>query len=436
MKSHRRRFMLDFGSTVLGTTAAAVLRPRTVLAAAEVVTVGIIGCGGQGQGLAKRFKSTPNVRVGSVCDVDKSNRDKAQAATGAPAAVEDLRRVLDDRSIDAVVIATPDHWHTPAAILAMEAGKHVYLEKPCCQNFREGLMLCEVARRTKKVFQHGTQFRSDPTAQAVIAALRTGIIGEVLMSKAWNVQRRNSIGHEQPTSVPAGVNYDLWVGPAEFVPFQSNRFHYNWRWWHNFGSGDMGNDGVHELDVARWGLGVESLPNTASGVGGKYYFDDDQQFPDTMTVAFEYTSGPMNTVRRTLIYEQRLWSTNYPSNVDSGVEFYGTKGKIFLSKRGKLELLGERNERLEFPVKPAEGGMTHYQDFVQAILDGHTPKGDVQTAFHSAALSHLGNLVVRLGRSIKLDPITMNVINDTEAENQLGRNYRAAHWAIPHAEKL
>ena len=433
MKSDRRRFMIDFGSTILGATTVAALRPATAIAASDTVTVALIGCGGQGQGLAKRFKSTPNVRVAYVCDVDKTNRDKAQVATEAPNAVEDLRRVLDDRSVDAVVVATPDHWHTPAAILAMEAGKHVYLEKPCCQNFREGLLLCEVAQCTKKVFQHGTQFRSDPTAQAVIAALRTGIIGDVLMSKAWNIQRRNSIGHEKPSAVPAGVNYDLWVGPAEFVPFQSNRFHYNWRWWHNFGSGDMGNDGVHELDVARWGLGVESLPDVASGVGGKYFFDDDQQFPDTMTVAFEYTSDPLIKGRRTLIYEQRLWSTNYPFNVDSGVEFYGTKGKIFLSKRGKLELLGERNERLEFPMKPVEGGLTHYQDFVQAILDGHKPKADVQTAFRSAALSHLGNLVVRLGRSVKLDSTTMNVINDPEAEKLLGRSYRDSHWAIPQA---
>ena len=287
--------------------------------------------------------------------------------------------------------------------------------------------------RTKRVLQHGTQFRSDPLALNVISALREGIIGDVLMSKAWNVQLRKSIGHEQPTAVPAGVNYDLWVGPAEFVPFQSNRFHYNWRWWHNFGSGDMGNDGIHELDLVRWGLGVDTLPTTVSGVGGKYFFDDDQEFPDTMNVAFEYPGNEAHIRPRTLIYEQRLWSTNYPFNVDSGVEFYGTKGKLFVSKRGKLEVLGERNVRIELPNKPAENLPTHYEDFISAIQHGKTPHADVDTAFRTAVLSHLGNLTVRLGRSLTIDPVKQQVLNDPEAEKLLSRKYRESHWAAPRA---
>ncbi|MES1213849.1 MAG: Gfo/Idh/MocA family oxidoreductase, partial [Singulisphaera sp.] len=397
MPISRRRMLGQSGATALA-IALGANRARANRSAANVATIGIIGCGNQGGGLTKRFKATPDVRIAYVCDVDQARRDETRALAEAPEGVEDLRRILDDKSVDAVVIATPDHWHTPAAILAMEAGKHVYVEKPCCQNFREGVLLCEATRRTKRVLQHGTQFRSDPLALAVISAIRSGVIGEVLMSKAWNVQRRNSIGHEQPSAPPPNVNYDMWVGPAEFLPFQANRFHYNWRWWFNFGSGDMGNDGIHELDLARWGLGVDSLPVTVSGVGGKYYFDDDQQFPDTMTVAFEY-AGVSGSAPRTLLYEQRLWSTNYPYNVDSGVEFYGTKGRVFVSKRGKLEVRGERNAPLELPQKPDASVPTHYQDFVDAIRSGGTPHADVETAFQTAALSHLGNISVRLGRS-------------------------------------
>ncbi|WP_029246632.1 Gfo/Idh/MocA family protein [Schlesneria paludicola] len=433
MRSDRRTFIMDFGAAVVGATALTSSRLSLASGPGEQVGIAVIGCGSQGEGLVKRFGATPNVRMKSVCDVDESRREKVRAQVPAATAVDDFRRVLDDKDVDAVVIATPDHWHTPAAVLAMKAGKHVYVEKPCCQNFHEGTILVETVRRTKKIVQHGTQFRSDPLALSVIAALREGVIGDVLMSKAWNVQRRKSIGHERPTEVPAGVDYDLWVGPAEFIPFQANRFHYNWRWWRNFGSGDMGNDGAHELDLARWGLGVDALPDTISGVGGKYYFDDDQEFPDTMTVAFEYAGTEAKQPPRTLLYEQRLWSTNYPFNVDSGVEFYGTKGKIFVSKRGKLEVLGERNAKMELPNKPTENAPSHYADFVEAIRNSRTPHADVDNAFRSAALSHLGNLTVRLGRSLKLDPVRQQLVNDPEAGALLARNYRPSHWAIPEA---
>lgn len=430
MPVSRRQILGQTGALALATllNASAARANRW---AANDLTLGLIGCGSQGNTLAKRFQATTGVRLAYVCDVDQARCEETRAAVETAASVEDLRRILDDKSVDAVVIATPDHWHTPAAILAMEAGKHVYVEKPCCQNFHEGSLLCESTRRTKRVLQHGTQFRSDPTALAVIAAIRSGLIGDVLMAKAWNVQRRNSIGHEQPTMPPPRVNYDQWVGPAEFLPFQVNRFHYNWRWWFNFGSGDIGNDGIHELDLARWGLGADALPTTVSGVGGKYYFDDDQQFPDTMTVAFEYRGDAAGGAPRTLLYEQRLWSTNYPYNVDSGVEFFGTKGRIFVSKRGKLEVRGERNAPLELPIRPDPEAPTHYRDFVDAIREGRTPHADVDTAFRTAALSHLGNISVRLGRSLRIEPAQQKVIDDAAAEALLARTYRNDHWAVP-----
>jgi predicted dehydrogenase len=182
-------------------------------------------------------------------------------------AVSDLRRVLDDRTVDAVVVATPDHWHAPIAIMACEAGKHVYVEKPQSHNLRESRLLVDAARRNKVVVQHGTQSRSSPLIAGAVQMLREGVIGDVLVAKAWNIQRRGNIGRAAPSDPPPGLDYDLWVGPAEWMPFQKNRFHYDWHWWYNFGTGDIGNDGTHEIDYARWGLGVEGLPTTVTGRG-------------------------------------------------------------------------------------------------------------------------------------------------------------------------
>ena len=349
--------------------------------------------------------------------------------------VSDLRRVLDDKTMDAVSIATPDHWHAPAAIMACDAGKHVYVEKPCAHSFREAQLLLAAARRNNRVVQHGTQQRSKRTTADAMQMLREGIIGDVLVAKAWNVQRRGTIGREQPSDPPSDFDYDMWVGPAEFVPFQKNCHHYHWRWWHNFGSGDMGNDGVHELDYARWGLGADGIPSKVSAIGGKYFFDDDQQFPDTQTVVFEYAGTDEQPISKQLIFEMRLWSTNYPFNCDSGVEYYGTKGKMFISKRGKFEVYADRNQRMKDP-KPKEPAPllaeNHYRDFVDAIKNDRKPQADIQIGFESTALSTLGNLATRLGRTLTLDPNQQIVLGDEEANSMLTRTYRdGGHWAIP-----
>ncbi len=352
MNDSTRRTFLKY--TTAATVGAATLSPTRSAGAAsanEKITLGLIGCGGRGSGLAHDFSKF--AEIGYVCDADESQRERLKKNINAGQAVDDFRRVLDDKAIDAVVIATPDHWHAPMAIMACEAGKHVYVEKPQSHNFRESRLLVDAARRHKVVVQHGTQSRSNPLVANAVQMLREGIIGEVLMAKAWNIQKRGNIGHQKPTAAPAGVDYDMWVGPAEFVPFQTNRFHYNWHWWFNFGTGDIGNDGTHELDYARWGLGVEGLPTTAMALGGKYSFDDDQQFSDTATCAFEWPGDGTVGKRRQLIFELRLWTNNYPFNCDSGVEFYGTSGRMLLSKRGKMEIYSERNERIE-NAKPKE----------------------------------------------------------------------------------
>ncbi len=254
------------------------------------------------------------------------------------------------------------------------------------------------------------------------------------MAKGWNIQRRNNIGHADPLSPPAGVDYDTWVGPAEMMPYQSNRFHYNWHWWHNFGTGDIGNDGAHEMDMARWGLGVKGLPSSVMAVGGKYYFDDDQQFPDTATCAFEWPGDGTVGRRKQLIFEMRIWSGNYPYNCDTGVEFYGTKGMLFVSKRGKLQMWDDSNQLVSDPKpqNPVTPARNHQVDFLQAIADSRRPTADIAIGHDSTALIHLANIAVRTGRSLQVDPDQQTIMNDQAASGMLTRNYRdGGHWSVP-----
>jgi predicted dehydrogenase len=406
--------------------AAALSLPASVRAAAsanEEVRFGLIGCGIRGNAFV--------ARASMVCDPDQARLDAAAKSAGvSPAnAVTDLRRVLDNRELDAVVIAAPDHWHAPAAILACQAGKHVYVEKPCSHNFRESELLVAAARKNNVVVQHGTQQRSREFTRDAIQQLREGLIGDVLSAKAWNIQNRKDIGHAQPGPVPAGVDYDAWVGPAEMVPFQSNRFHSDWHWWYNFGTGDVGNDGAHEIDYARWGLGVDTLPTKISAIGGKYFFDDDQQFPDTATCIWEWPgdSGP-----RQLVFEMRLWTKNYPYNCDSGVEFYGTEGRMMLSKRGKLIVVDGDNKTIRSEKANDQLGWGHFDDFAAAIRDGHRPNAEIEEGHRSVGLIHLANASLRVGRSLEFDPKNEQIIGDDEASGLLTRTYRAGgHWAKP-----
>ena len=347
-------------------------------------------------------------------------------------AIADLRRILDDKSVDAVIVATPDHWHAPASILACEAGKHVYVEKPCSHNIREGRLLVEAARRNRRLVQHGTQVRSTKMIADGVQLLHDGLIGPVLVAKAWNIQRRESIGHQQPSQPPAGLDYDTWVGPAPLIPYQSNRCHQGWHWWYGFGTGDMGNDGIHDIDYARWGLGVETHPIKVSALGGKFFFDDDQQFPDTQQVVFEYAADGREGQRRLLIYEQRLWSTNYPHQTDSGVEFYGTKGQMFLSRRGKIDVRGERNAPLDVAVRPEpQNDLAHVRNFCEAIRDGVPLNAEILQGHLTAALCHLGNIATRLERAPWNSSRRPNGSRQTRGSNALvGREYRD-HWAKP-----
>ena len=429
----RRSFLTD---AALGVSAAVIAnRSRSFAAgASEHVRIGVIGCGNQGGNHIKSLSTLKDAEVVYVADIDPGRLAQAVIDGRGAKGVADFRRILDDQSVDAVTIATPDHWHVPVALLALAAGKHAYVEKPCSHNVREGQLLVAAAKKTGKVVVQGTQSRSSPSMQQAMKLLRDGVIGDVLIAKCWNWQLRKDIGHLKPSAPPSGVDYDTWVGPAEWMPFQANRFHYDWHWWHNFGCGDLGNDGIHEFDYALWGLGVETHPAKISAAGGKYFFDDDQEFPDTMQVAFEYPGDDKVGSRRMLIYEQRLWSTTYPYNVDCGAEYIGTKGKMFISKRGKFEIRGDRNEPMDVKLDgiPKSVVAENQQNWIDCIKSGGLPNANVEIAHRMATAAHLGNIATRLGRTIHFDATTERITDDDEAAALLVRKYReGGHWGIP-----
>ncbi|MBL8819286.1 MAG: Gfo/Idh/MocA family oxidoreductase [Planctomyces sp.] len=430
---NRRDFLYTAtaAATVSGTVVSGLARQASP---ADRINVAVIGNGGQGRAHISSYLTLADVNLVAVCDVDETRLAEAQKLAPNAKAISDFRRLLDDRTIDAVSIATPDHWHTPAALMALSAGKHVYVEKPCSHNVREGRWLVEAAKNSGRVVQHGTQSRSAEFIQAAVEILRAGTIGDIVIARAWDVQFRPPIGRAQPGEVPKGFDYDTWTGPAPLLPFQSNRHHYSWHWWHAFGTGDAGNDGVHEIDIARWGLGVNTHPHSVSAAGGKYIHQDDQEFPDTMTAVFEYPGIEGQVARRQLIFEMRLWSHYHPNNIDNGNEFLGTRGRMLLTKRGKLEVFDEKGGRIDvkLPDSRSVSVASHQQNFIQAIRTGSPVNADAATGHLSSTLPHLGNIACRIGRGFRFDAETETIPGDDEANALLGRSYRSGgHWGVP-----
>ncbi|MEX0612430.1 MAG: Gfo/Idh/MocA family oxidoreductase [Pirellulales bacterium] len=431
--SNRREFLKLSSAGIMAATALRGSRASAQKSASDKLVVALIGCGGRGTHDAGLFQKTPNVELAYVCDVDEKRRLAAARTLGLDSsrAVRDLRQLLYDKRLDAVIVATPDHWHSPASILACDAGKHVYVEKPISHNIRESRLLVQAAERNSTLVQHGTQSRSTPMMIAAVKLLRDGIIGNVRAAKCWNIQRRSALPQGELGEPPAGLDYDNWVGPAPWIPYRTNRVHDRWTWWYHFGAGDMGNDGVHDIDYARWGLGVDTHPTKISALGGRYYFDDDGEFPDTQQVTFEYGSNGPPDGRRLLIYEQRLWSRNYPYNVDSGAEFYGDKGLMFLSRRGKIEVRDDLNApvNVEITAEP-QNDVAHVANFCAAIRNHATLNADAQVGHLSTALCHLGNIATRLGRSLTFDPDKEQIVGDEPANVLVRREYRE-HWGTP-----
>jgi len=434
MNSTTRRHFLKHTTTLAASVTLAEATSAAAAAPHEKVVLGLIGPGGMGTALLKSFAAQKNVEVAYVCDVDAQRMSAAaqnvRELTGkAPREEKDFRRILEDKAVEAVVIATPDHWHAPATILACNAGKHVYVEKPCSHNIREGRLMIEAARRNQRVVQTGTQSRSTAHVQRAMELLHNGAIGEILSARVWNSQLRSTIGRAQPTEPPSHLDFDLWVGPAPLMPYQRNLLPGVWRWWHAFGTGDMGNDGVHDLDIGRWGLGVETHPTTIAAVGGKYFFDDDQQFPDTQTVIFEYP-GDAKTRPKQLIFEQRLWSPYVQEGHENGNAFYGTKGMLVLGKASGWQIFG-RDAKPGEQAKGSPDGPAHHRNFLDCIKSGARPTADIEVGHLSATLCHLGNIATRARRTLHFDPQTEQIAGEDELAKLTRRTYREGHWAVP-----
>lgn len=411
--------------------AAAALPARTGAATADKISIGIIGPGGMGTNHIKTLTKRSDVLFTWVCDADSIRAEKAakliEELTGQkPKITSDMRRVLEDKSVQAVLMATPDHWHAPGAILAADAGKHVYVEKPCSHNLREGRLMIQAAARNKVAMQVGTQSRSTAHVIQVIDKLKDGVIGEVLAAKAWNSQLRTNHGKKPFTEPPAELDYDLWLGPVPEVPFRSTYHPAHWRWFHHFGAGDFGNDGVHDIDIARWGLGVERHPDRIIGQGSKLFFDDDQEWPDTLYCAFEYDQ---NGRTKQLVYEQRDWSPYVQEGHENGCAWYGTQGMIVGGKAKGWQIFGPRNKLIE-EIKPPSGPdlAAHHANFFDAIRTGARLNADITINHLSTALCHLGNIAARTRRALVFDPDTEQFQGDADASKLLRRQYRE-HWA-------
>jgi predicted dehydrogenase len=400
------------------------------------VVLGIIGPGGMGSGHIRHLAGRKDVSIAYVCDPDANRLAQAVKETEsrggkAPRAVKDLRQVYDDKAVDAVVIATPDHWHAPAAILGLDAGKHVYVEKPCCHNVREGRLMVEAAKRSGKLVQVGTQSRSTAVVREAMQRIQEGEIGEIRVAKAWNSQLRRAIGKSKPAAPPEYLDYDLWVGPAPMVPYRPNMLPGIWRWWYDFGCGDIGNDGVHDLDVACWGLGATSHPSRITCLGGKYFFDDDQQFPDTQYAVFEYPIAGRPGQMRQLIFEQRIWSPYVQEGYENGAAFYGTKGVLIIGHSVGWKLYGERNKLLAERTGGADLD-AHHNNFLACVRGEQKQlNADAMAGHLSAGLVHLANIGARVGRVLHFDPAKEQILNDPEANGLVRRQYREGHWAVP-----
>lgn len=415
MRSFTRRGFLATG------LATAVAGSR-LNASMDTIQVGVMGAGGRGTSLAKSFAGMPNMQLAMMAEPDAKNSEKAaealkKAGLTPPEFVKDFRTILDNKAIDVFVCAAPNHWHAPAGILACAAGKHCYIEKPCSHTPQEGEWLAAAAKKHQRVVQMGNQRRSAPKIIEAIAKLHEGVIGNVYFAQAWYTANRGSIGIGKPADPPAGLDYDMWQGPCTRIPYRSNYLHYNWHWFWHWGNGELGNNGVHMIDLLRWGLNV-SLPNKVTSAGGRYRFKDDQQTPDTHMVSFDFPEG------KTVTWEG--FSCNaLPHHKQVDCLFQGEKGSLVIHGAG-YSTYDEKGKET-FNVKESLNENLHFQNFLAAVRGEAKPNSEITEGAKSTLLCHLGNIAHRVGRSIVCDPTSGKIKDDTEAMKYWSKEY-APGW--------
>jgi predicted dehydrogenase len=382
------------------------------------VVVGVMGLS-RGASLAASFARQPGVHVKYVCDVDASRAEscaaRIQDQTGsAPQAIGDFRKMLDDRDVDAIVNATPNHWHAPAAILACAAGKHVYVEKPCSHNPREGELLVEAARKYQRAVQMGTQRRSGPGTREAMARLADGVIGRVYLARCWYNNARGSLGHGKSAPVPSNLDYDLWQGPAPRQPYLDNRIPYSWHWFWHWGNGELGNNGVHTLDLCRWGIQT-GFPIHVTSSGGRFHWDDDQETPDTHTVCFLFEGD------RAITWQ----GLSCNRHGDGFVAFYGDAGTLALESNGTYVIYDAKDKESERVPCTNTGDNDHIANFLSAIRNDRPLElnAEIAEGHRSTLLCHLGNIAHRTGRALHCNPADGHILGDDEAMNLWEREY-------------
>jgi len=417
-----RRTFLGQTSVTAAATGLAFNAARAAEEPSNKVVIGVMGLS-RGRSLATSFASQSGVEVKYLCDTDMKRAESAVKLfegkdLAKPRAIQDFRRILDDKEVDVLVCAAPNHWHAPSTILACSAGKHVYVEKPCCHNPQEGEWMVEAARKNKRAVQMGSQRRSGPQTIEAMQKLHEGVIGRVYLVRAWYNSARGPIGIGKPADAPSSLNYDLWQGPAPRVPYVDNRIHYNWHWLWHWGNGELGNNGIHTLDLCRWGMNVD-YPIRVSSSGGRFHFEDDQQTPDTHTVSFEFEG------RRAITWQGL--SCNKHRNGTGFVTFYGDKGSLELDQDGGHRVYDGGDKRVEEVKGKSRGDIEHIANLIDAIRND-TPlelNAEIEIGHKSTLLCHLGNISQRTGRSLNCTSKNGHIVGNEKAMAMWQRDYES-----------
>ena len=425
---NRRYFLMSSAAATASQSVRALASPN------DTVRVAVVGCGGRGSSHVGAWTSQPNVELAALVDVDDTHSERyigslQKRGKNPVPTFRDIRKVLDDKNIDAVSIASPNHWHTLQTIWACQAGKDVYVEKPCSHNVFESRQIVAAARKYGRMVQMGSQSRSSPALQEAVQKMRSGEFGEIYMARGLCFKARNTIGKTPVEPVPAGVDYDMWTGPAPLRPFTKNRFHYNWHWFWDTGNGDLGNQGIHEVDIARWGLGV-THPTKVTAIGGKFMFDDDQETPNTISASYEFNVGGK---AKMMTFEVRHWYSHHEAGIGGdrpgntiGNMFYGSDGYLVIDNYNKYySFLGKEHR----PGPARNERDHHFENFIAGVRS--RKMGDLNAEIEEGAMScvlmHLANVSYRLGRTLHWDEKTWSVKGDAEANKMLTRNYRAPY---------
>ena len=438
----RRDFLSNSARSMLivagGTTVLTHARKARAASPNEKVIMGVIGTGGRGRDVSRQFINRKDVELAYVCDADErrmgSYPDQIERLQGRrPKAVQDMRRVFEDQDVDAVYIATCDHWHGLATVWACQAGKDVYVEKPPCHNIWEGRKMIEAARKYNRVVQVGLQNRSARFAQTAREYIQSGKLGDIPLIKVYNMKSGGEFRCPADSTAPKEVDYDLYLGPAPSRPFNEGHFHSGWKMWWAYGGGDMADDGIHQLDLARYVLGDKPIPKAVNACGGRVAFEDDREVPDTQIVSFEYDRqivtfelseyAPYMTkagddIRNGDIFP--FWPTNA-----TRIELYGTKGLMYLGRHGGgWQVMVADGKEIDKEYG-RQGNDEHRANFLECIKTRNKPNADIETGVASNLLVHYGNMGVRLGgRRLLVDPATQGIANDEEANRLIKRTYR------------